>query len=195
MSVAAIVLAAGLGSRFGGAPKMLADFAGKPLVLRVAETALASGAEPVIVVIGHEAEAVAGALAGLPVTIVRNPDYAEGLSTSLRAGFAALPPEAEAAAILLGDMPRIGTALIDRLVRAWRDDACPPALVPVHEGQRGNPAILSRALAPAIAGLSGDTGAGKLLRGMPGVVEIETDDPAVLRDADTPEELARMAGE
>lgn len=192
MSVAAIVLAAGLGSRFGRSPKMLATFEGKALVARIVEAALASEASSVIVVVGHEAAAVTGALAGLRVTIARNPDYADGLSSSLKAGFAALPPEAEAAAILLGDMPQIGTSLLDWLIQAWRGSGFPPALVPTCQGQRGNPVVLSRDLAPAIAGLDGDTGAGKLLRHMPKVVEIETGDPAVLRDADTPEELARL---
>ncbi len=192
MSVAAIVLAAGRGTRFGRTPKMLATFEGKPLVCRVAEAALESETAPVIVVVGHEAEAVSAALAGLNVTIVENPNYREGLSTSLKAGFAALPEEAEGAAILLGDMPQIGTVLIDWLVKAWRSSGSPAALIPTFEGQRGNPTILSRSLAPAIAGLTGDTGAGKLLRGIPDVVEIELGDPAVSRDADTPQELADL---
>ncbi|TDR93017.1 nucleotidyltransferase family protein [Enterovirga rhinocerotis] len=193
MSVAAIVLAAGRGTRFGATPKMLAAFEGKPLVCRAAEAALESEAAPVIVVVGHEAEAVSSALAGLDVVIVENRDYRDGLSTSLKAGFAALPEEAEAAAILLGDMPQIGTALVDWLIKAWRSSGRPAALVPTFEGVRGNPTILSMALAPAIAGLSGDTGAAKLLRGIPDVVEIELGDPAVARDADTPQDLADLA--
>ena len=172
---------------------MLAEFDGKPLVVRVAEAALESEAEPVIVVVGHEAEAVSAALAGLPVTIVENPDYREGMSTSLKAGFAALPEGTEAAAILLGDMPQIGTALLDWLLKAWRSSGFPPALVPTFEGARGNPTILSKDLAAAIAGLGGDIGAGKLLRALPDVVEIELGDPAISRDADTPDALARLA--
>ena len=193
MSVAAIILAAGRGTRFGRAPKMLAEFEGKPLVVRVAEAALEAQAEPVIVVVGHEGAAVSAALAGLRVTIVENPDYRDGLSTSLRAGFAALPEDAKAAAILLGDMPQIGTALLDWIIRAWWSSNCPAALVPTFEGKRGNPAVLSKDLAPAIAKLTGDTGAGKLLRSLTDVVEIDMGDPAVTRDADTPHELARLA--
>ena len=193
MTIAAIVLAAGRGTRFGREPKMLAEFEGKPLVVRVAEAALETEAEPVIVVVGHEREAVSAALAGLRVTIVDNPDYAAGLSTSLKAGFAALPQEAEAAAVLLGDMPQIGTALLDWLIKAWRSSNSPAALVPTFEGRRGNPAVLSKDLAPAIARLSGDTGAGRLLRSLQDVVEIDMGDPAVTRDADTPQELAEIA--
>lgn len=192
MSIAAIILAAGRGTRFGAEPKMLAEFEGKALVVRVAEAALESEAEPVIVVVGHEGEAVSAALAGLHVTIVENLHFRDGLSSSLKAGFAALPEEAEAAAILLGDMPQIGTALLDWLIKAWRSSNCPAALVPTFEGARGNPAVLSKELAWAIAGLTGDTGAGKLLRSLSDVVEIEMGDPAVARDADTPQELASL---
>jgi molybdenum cofactor cytidylyltransferase len=194
VTVAAIVLAAGRGTRFGLAPKMLAEFDGKPLVLRIAEAALASEAEPVIVVVGHQAGPVAKVLAGLPVTILENPNYGDGLSTSLKAGFAALPDDVEAAAILLGDMPQIGTALLDWLIKAWRSSNAPAALVPTFEGRRGNPVVLSKGLAPAIASLEGDVGAGKLLRQLADVVEVETGDPAVTCDADTPGELARLAG-
>ncbi|HMO30852.1 MAG TPA: nucleotidyltransferase family protein [Enterovirga sp.] len=195
VTIAAIILAAGRGTRFGREPKMLAAFEGKPLVTRVAEAALESEAEPVIVVVGHEAQAVSAALAGLRVTIVENAHYREGLSTSLKAGFAALPEEAEAAAILLGDMPQIGTALLDWLLKAWRSSGFPSALVPTFQGRRGHPAILSKDLAPAIARLTGDTGAGKLLRPLADVVEIERGDPAVSRDADTPQELAALAAQ
>ena len=193
MTIAAIILAAGRGTRFGRQPKMLAEFEGKPLVVRVAEAALETQAAPVIVVVGHEAEAVSAALAGLDVTIVENADYREGLSSSLRCGFAALPEDAEAAAILLGDMPQIGTALLDWIIRAWWSSNCPAALVPTFAGKRGNPAVLSKDLAPAIARLAGDTGAGRLLRSLQDVVEVETGDPAVTRDADTPQELAEIA--
>ena len=195
MTIAAIVLAAGRGVRFGREPKMLASFEGKPLVVRVAEAALESEAAPVIVVVGHEAAAVSAALAGLPVTIVENPSYRDGLSSSLKAGFAALPEEAEAAAILLGDMPQIGTALVDWLLKAWRSSGFPSALVPTFEGVRGHPAVLSTDRAPARARLAGDPGAGTLLRSLADVVETEPGAPAVSRDADTPQELARLAAD
>lgn len=192
--VAALVLAAGRGTRFGAEPKLLADLDGKPLVRHVAEAALASAADPVIVVTGHRGEAVAAALAGLPVRLVPNPVYAEGLSTSLKAGFAALPGRAAAAIVLLGDMPRIRPALIDGLVARWREGR-PAAVVPVVAGQRGNPVVLSAALRPDIERLSGDVGAGPLLRGRADVIEHETADPAALQDIDTPTALAKAIAE
>ncbi|MDB5592640.1 nucleotidyltransferase family protein, partial [Enterovirga sp.] len=112
MSVAAIILAAGRGTRFGGTPKMLAEYDGRSFVRRAADAALEGGAEPVIAVLGHEADRVRRALAGLDVILVPNPAYPEGLSTSLRAGFAALPDGTEAALVLLGDMPLVGPDLV-----------------------------------------------------------------------------------
>jgi molybdenum cofactor cytidylyltransferase len=92
-NVAAIVLAAGRSRRMGGTNKLLAPVSGAPMVRRVAETALASAASPVIVVTGHQADAVEAALAGLDLTIVHNPDHAAGLAGSLKTGLAALPPK------------------------------------------------------------------------------------------------------
>ena len=192
MTVAAILLAAGQGTRFGAPPKLLAPLGGKPLVRHAAEAAAASSARPVIVVTGHRAEEVSRQLAGLPVTLVHNPDFASGLSGSLKTAFAALPDAAEAAVVLLGDMPRISAALIDALCDAWEGAGAPPALVPVFSGQRGNPVVLSAALRPDIMALAGDAGAGPILRGRKDVVEWTTEDPSVVQDVDTPEALARL---
>lgn len=190
--VAAIILAAGLGSRFGDAPKLLADLDGKPLVRHVAEAALASLASPILVVVGHRREDVRAALAGFDVAFVHNPAYADGLSTSLKAGFVALPPGSEGAVILLGDMPRVTPALIDGLIEAWRRRRPAGAAVPTHSGRRGNPVLLARSLAPEIASLAGDGGAGPLLRARRDVLEWPVDDPAILQDVDTAAALAAL---
>jgi molybdenum cofactor cytidylyltransferase len=189
--IAAVILAAGRGTRFGEAPKLLAGLQSKPLVRHVAEAALASQATPVVVVTGHRAPEVEGALAGLPLTIARNPAFADGLSTSLKRGFEVLPPEAEAAIVLLGDMPLVDAPLIDRLIRRWAE-ARPAALVPVSAGRRGNPVVLSTLLRPEIARLTGDTGAGPLLRGRQDVVEEPVETPGVIEDIDTPDALAAL---
>ncbi len=168
--VAAILLAAGRGTRFGKEPKLLARFGGKALVRHVAEAAVQSTADPVIVITGHRAEDVQAELTGLPVHFVYNPLFADGLSTSLKAGFSALPPEARAAIVLLGDMPFVRSELIDALIAGWQGRGEPAALVPVLNGQRGNPVVLSRALQTAIEGLSGDVGAGAILRGRPDIL-------------------------
>ncbi|WP_246776668.1 NTP transferase domain-containing protein [Microvirga sp. VF16] len=189
--VAAIVLAAGRGTRFGDEPKLLARLGGKALVRHVAEAAVGSSVDPVIVVTGHRSEEVEAALHGLPVQILHNALFAQGLSTSLKAGFSALPPRARAAIILLGDMPFVKADLIDALVVGWRERGEPAALIPTLNGRRGNPVVLSRDLQAAIEGLSGDIGAGPLLRGRSDVLEWPITDPAVAQDIDTREDFAK----
>ncbi len=192
--VTAIILAAGRGTRFDAGPKLLTLLDGKPLVRHVAQAAIISTAEPVIVITGYRSEEVESALDDLPLRFVSNPFHAEGLSTSLKAGFSALPDHAEAAVIMLGDMPLIGPNLIDTLVNAWREIGKPTALIPTLDGRRGNPVILSRALEEEITGLTGDKGAGVILRDRSDVVEYPVDDPAIFQDVDTTEELEKLSG-
>ncbi|CAO4134322.1 nucleotidyltransferase family protein [Methylorubrum extorquens] len=188
--IGAVILAAGLGSRFGQAAKMLAPYAGRPMVRRAAEAALASRAGPVVAVLGAHAAAVRDALAGLDLRLVENPDPAAGLSASLRLGLAALPPETEAAVVLLGDMPRIGPEHIDALIAAYTGATPrPSAVVPVSDGRRGNPVLLDLArLGADLAMLTGDHGAGPILKRRGDVLELPAD-PAVIFDVDTPEAL------
>ncbi|PVE21746.1 4-diphosphocytidyl-2C-methyl-D-erythritol kinase [Microvirga sp. KLBC 81] len=191
--VAALILAAGRGTRFRSGLKLLTPLNGRPLVRHVVEAAITSSAEPVIVVTGHRAGEIEASLKGLPIRSVRNATFTEGLSTSLKAGFAALPPQAKAAIVLLGDMPLIKASLIDTLVHSWRAMGEPAALVPTVNGRRGNPVVLSRHLESLVEGLSGDTGAGPVLRGRPDVMECQVDDPAILQDVDTNDDLGRIS--
>ena len=192
-AVGAVLLAAGRGTRFGAEPKLLARLDGKPLVRHAVEAAFAATARPVVVVLGAHAEAVRAALDGLDAAFVENAAFAAGLSTSLRAGLAALPPAIDAAVILLGDMPRVTPGQIDRLVAAYHAARPPPAaIVPMVEGRRGNPVLLDRrVLADALASLSGDHGAGPLLKGRADVLEIRGE-PGTALDVDTPDMLARL---
>src|SRR5690606_25585064 len=130
-----------------------------PLVVRAVRAALASRAQPVIVVTGHEAAAVKQALAGLEVRIVHNPDYADGLSTSLKTGIAALPADVDGAIVSLGDMPRIEARHLDRLISAFSPKEGRGIVVPVHLGKRGNPVLFARAYFPELLAIEGDTGA------------------------------------
>src|SRR4051794_5950231 len=102
--VAALVLAAGSSARMGR-PKQLLDWDGRPLVRAAAEVALAARLSPLLVVVGGAAAEVANALEDLPLRIVANPDYANGQSTSLRAGISALDSDTDAVVVLLGDQP------------------------------------------------------------------------------------------
>lgn len=191
-AVAAIILAAGKGVRFGTQSKLLAPFLGKPVVRHVAESAASSSCDPVIIVTGHQSTAIEAALSGLPLRCIHNASFEKGLSCSLKLGLAALPTDTRAVIVLLGDMPLITFGLIDMLTAAWEENGQPAALVPTFGGQRGNPAVLSRNLMPMIGELSGDTGAGAMLRGIPDVVEWPVADDAVLRDIDLPEQLRAL---
>jgi molybdenum cofactor cytidylyltransferase len=190
--VAAIVLAAGRSSRMGAQNKLLADIAGKPMVRRVVETALASKAGTVLVVTGHQAAGVAAALSGLDVTLIANPDYATGLASSLKVGIRAVPADCDGALILLADMPRVGPDLLDRLIEAFV--AAPERIVaPVHEGRQGNPVLWPRRYFPELLRLEGDAGAKRLLAAHPDEVrEVDAGTHAIFADVDTPEELRQL---
>lgn len=198
--IAAIILAAGRSSRFAGgegaASKLVAELGGKPLARHVAEAALASRARPVVVVTGHQASAVRGALDGLDLAFAHNADYARGLSGSLRCGLAALPEASGGAVILLGDMPLVSAALIDRLIEAFaRHRGNSPALAaaPVRAGRRGNPVLIGRALFPQVARLEGDAGAGALIDALQSrLVECPVEDDRALIDVDTQDALRRL---
>jgi molybdenum cofactor cytidylyltransferase len=191
MSVAAVILAAGRSTRMG-ANKLIAEIGGRPLIRRTAEAVLASPARPVVVVIGHETEKLVESLAGLDVLRVSNPRYAEGLSTSLNVGVAALPDEALGALICLGDMPLIKAETLGNLIASFEEEPQLGAVIPAHGGEWGNPVLLSRKLFPLVVKLGGDAGARKLLKGRADVKVLEVEDPAILFDADTPSTLAEM---
>lgn len=190
--IAAVVLAAGRGHRFGGDGKLLAPFRGRPLVLAAVEAALQSRASPVVVVSGHQRQTLAAALASVPVRIVANPDHALGLSSSLRVGLAALPEGLRGAVLLLGDMPLISATLVDRLIAAFDVHDGEAICVPTCRGERGNPVLWPARLLARLAAIEGDQGGRALLRDQnERVVEVECDDVAVLIDVDDAEAMAR----
>ncbi len=196
IKVGAVVLAAGQSSRYraaGGveATKLIAEVSGKPIVRRVVEAAWASRARPVSVVVGYAGDRVEAALAGIPATIVVNPDFATGLASSLRAALSALPSDAAATLVLLGDMPHVDSALINRLIDAF--EAAPEAwaVAPLQDGRRGNPVLLARPLFDQAMRLEGDEGARRLLAGLDAgqIIEIDAAGSDASIDVDTPEDL------
>jgi len=194
--VAAIVLAAGRSTRMGGPNKLLAEIGGKPLVRIAVEQALASRARPVVVVTGHQREQVEAALRGLAVKLAHNPDFAKGLSTSLKAGIAALPAQSDGAIVCLGDMPQVDAALIDRLVAAFDPEKGALVVVPTIAGKRGNPVVWSRRFFADLARLDGDVGARHLIGSYPeAVVEVPVTGRGALVDVDTPDALSAVKAE
>jgi len=194
--IAALILAAGLSRRMGKANKLLAEIDGAPMVARAADAVLASKAAPVIVVTGHEAERVRAALAGRKLGFVHNPDYAEGLASSLRRGLAALPDDVDGVLVALADMPRIKPQHLDRLIAAFNPLEGRAICVPTAHGKRGNPVLFARRFFAEMAHLKGDTGARQLIGQHHDVVaEVEVDDEGVLIDVDSPDKLVKLRAE
>jgi molybdenum cofactor cytidylyltransferase len=195
-AIAAVVLAAGRSSRMGGPNKLLAEIGGKPLVRIVLDAVLASRARPVVVVTGHQRDKVEAALAGLSVKFVHNPHFADGLGTSLKAGIAALPADADGAIVCLGDMPQVDAALIDRLIGAFDPDHGALVVLPTIDGKRGNPVVWSRRFFPDLMAVEGDVGARYLIgRYTEAVAEVPLTGTAALTDVDTPEALEAVRAE
>ncbi len=193
--IAAIVLAAGRSTRMGPANKLLQDIEGHPMVARVVDAALASTARPVVVVTGHQAEAVQAALAGRDVAFVHNPDYATGLASSLRQGLSALPADCDGALVALGDMPRLTAGHLEQLISAFSPVEGRAIIVPTWGGKRGNPVLWAARFFPEMKAVAGDVGARHLIGEHADLVrEVESPDDAVLLDVDTPDILARLRG-
>jgi molybdenum cofactor cytidylyltransferase len=188
--VAGIVLAAGLSRRMGAVNKLLAEVDGKALVAHAVTAAMDARLDPVVVVTGHDADAVEEALPPCEVRVLRNPEPARGLASSLIIGLDALPGDVDAVVVLLADMPRVAAGHVARLTAAFDPDEGRAICAPVHRGRRGNPVLFGRQFFAEMRGLSGDKGARDLLAEHAELVfEVVIDDDAVLADVDTPEDL------
>ncbi len=189
--VTAVILAAGRSTRMAPVNKLTADYQGTALVRHAAEAALASRVGEVIVVVGHEAEAVREVLSGLDVRIVANPDYATGLASSVKTGVAAVGPHAAGAVILLGDMPGVTAAVVDALIGAFEKTGGEKICQPRYDGRPGNPVLWPRMLFPEFDTLSGDVGAKPLLaRHKSDLLGVDVGTDAIHMDIDAPADLA-----
>ena len=193
--IAGLLLAAGMSTRLGQ-PKQLLRYRGRTLLRRAAETGLAAGLDPLVVVIGAEAEAMRRELANLPVVVVENARYAEGQSTSLRAGLAALPADVAAVVTLLVDLPGVDAPLIQALVGAWEASGF-PIVRPEYDGKPGNPVLFAARLLPELARAEGDEGGRHVLRAHAAEVQLmPVENAGVIQDVDTWEAYdALVAGE
>jgi molybdenum cofactor cytidylyltransferase len=185
--IVAILLAAGRSQRMGDRNKLLLDVGGRPMVRRVAETLLGSRVGEVVAVLGYDSSRVAAALAGLPLRIVVNDEYASGQMSSVRAGIAAITDDPAAIVIALADQPALEPADVDFLVNAFLALPEPKILVPTYGGQRGNPIVLSGMHRPALAAGGVNFGCRNLIEWHPqAVVKIEAPNPHYVQDIDTP---------
>jgi len=187
--IAAVILAAGRSTRIGRA-KQLIRLGDEPLLGHVIRTIRQAGLENIVLVLGSGADQIMKdiPLEGVRVTI--NPAYAEGISTSVRAGLARVGIECNAAVIFLADQPLVVASTVAHLTtKYWEFRSS--AVIPTYRGQRGNPVVLDRSLFAKAMELQGDEGFRGILRGLPNVLEVEVDDPGILIDIDTPEDLER----
>lgn len=188
--VAGIVLAAGEAGRFGQ-PKQLLDWHGKPFVRHVAEAALAAGLSPVVVVTGANAEQVETAIRDLPPTIIHNPHWQSGQSSSLQAGLRALSEKTGSAIFLLADQPQVTPTVLRALVERHSRDLS-PIVAPQVQGQRANPVLFDRDTFPALMELRGDVGGRAVFSKFP-VTYLPWHDESLLVDVDRPEDLEKLA--
>ncbi len=189
--IAALLLAAGRSQRMGAQNKLLIRLAGETMIARAAKQIKAAGIAPIVAVTGHEADAVRAALAGSGVSFAHNPDYAQGLSGSLRAGLKALPDDVDGVLICLGDMPDIKAAHLQKLVAAFDPVEGRAICVPTFHGKRGNPVLFGAQFFTEMVALAGDSGAKHLIGEYADqVCEVPMQDAAVLLDLDTPEAMA-----
>lgn len=191
--VAALVLAAGSSRRMCGANKLLQPVGGIAMLRRAVNAALASRCSPVLVVTGAAADAVRACLGGLDVQVVHNPEHDSGMASSLRCGLAALPADADAAVVLLADMPWIDGGHVDRLLAAFNPQQ-PKIVAPVRDGRRGNPILWPREFFAEMMAVSGDVGAREVLgRHAERIDAVAFDDEAIFADVDTPAALDALS--
>jgi molybdenum cofactor cytidylyltransferase len=189
--LAAVILAAGGSSRMGQ-PKQLLKFRGTSLLRRAIDTALAAGAEQVIVVLGAAADRLVPEVEATSATIVINDQWMEGVSTSLRGGLAAVGSDAKGVFIYPADMPLVTPEALRELARRQQISGRPAAMTEAG-GVRGVPVFITRSLFPTLMIQEGDTGGAQYLRAHPEAVEaVHFDDPDIVRDVDRPEDYSRL---
>ena len=191
--VALLLLSAGASTRMGQ-PKQLLPYHGRTLLRHAAETAVASGCAPVVLVTGAVHEELLAEIAGLPIQAVRNMNWATGMASSIQTGLAAVGPAQPCAVlIMLTDQPLVTPALLRQLV-AQQQQTQAPIVAAAYGDTLGVPAVFTRALLPELLQLQGQQGAARLIAGRVTAVG-RVDFPAGLLDVDTPEQYAALLGE
>lgn len=186
----AVVLAAGGSQRFGRC-KQLMRLHGKPLLQHALDSALNTGVDEIVLVLGADAEAILKEVEIGRARVVRNDRPEEGMSRSLKIGLAALSPDTEGALIVLGDQPFVSSEAMETLIDTFRKTH-PAAVLPTYNGFRGNPVLLSRSLFDEMQKVEGDIGCRALFGNHPDqIVKVAVDDPGVIIDIDTPEDFER----
>jgi molybdenum cofactor cytidylyltransferase len=194
LKTAVVLLAAGLSRRMGERNKLLIEIGGEPLVRRTAKVYLAAGTD-IYAVLGHEAESIRAALAGLPIKFVENPRYEEGQPTSVRAGIESVPDDYDAVAIALADQAALNAEDISALLSAFGESGGDRILIPYYRGNRGNPVLFPASLIRAVRTSGKNAACRHFIDKNPDLTrryEAATDHFVI--DIDTPEDLAAFEG-
>ena len=199
IAIGGVILAAGMSRRMGDENKLLAEIDGAPMVRHVAEAMVKGGIRELVVVTGHEADAVTAALSdleapGMVLRFVHNADFAGGQAGSVATGVSALSNDVSGALIALGDMPFVSADLVAEMIQdhSGLGDHEMRISFPVYEGRRGNPVLWGRGFFEALAGLSGDIGGRRILAENPAAVNsISWTDDSIHNDIDTGDDLRR----
>ena len=186
-----IVLAGGASRRTGAENKLLLPFLGRTIIESTISSILAAGADDVIVVTGHDAERIRSRLSGFPIRIVHNAGYEQGMSTSIRAGVQAAQG---AVGICLADMPFIAPSTVRTLIEALENHP-DKIIVPTYGETTGHPVLFAARYREELLHLEGDRGARLIIQNHAGdLVQVETNDPGILRDIDTIEDYLGASG-
>jgi molybdenum cofactor cytidylyltransferase len=189
--IAAIVLAAGKSERMGR-PKALLPLQGRTFLDNILSAISQSSVERTLVVVGHHRAEIEGHVTP-GTSVIYNPDYEQGMSTSLQAGIRALPPEAHGAFLFLVDHPLVQFETIELLIKSL---APGQIVLPKFQGRRGHPVLFSSDIFQEILGLTASQGANIVVRKDPSrVVEVTVDSPGILVDIDTPEDFRKLQNE
>lgn len=194
LRVGAVLLAAGEGRRMGGVAKSLIRLQGVPLINRQLVALSGAGVDEVVLVTGHARDAVEAAVAGFPLTLAHNAQYQEGQQGSVRVGLDALSARCDAVLVLLADQPLIGAADLIELIAAFKKRGPGHVLVPMVQGQRGNPIVLDEEARAQIQASGTNLACRNLIERNPELVCVhETANTRFVTDLDTPEDLAALA--
>ena len=191
LKVSAVILGAGQSRRMGSVNKLISEIEGRSMISHIADAAEKSNVDRVFVVTGHEDEEIRRALSNHDINFVHNPNYADGLSTSLRTAIGALDADTDGVVVCLGDMPGITAEHINALINVFNPEAGRQICVPTFNGKWGNPVLWDGRFFDAIQNVSGDVGARHLIGAHQDVLcEVPIEDNAVITDLDTPAALA-----
>jgi len=185
----AVILAAGESRRMG-TQKLLLPFGEATVIDAVVRTALASRLDRALAVLGSDRDAIRLKLAPYGVEFAINEDFAKGMLSSVQAGFKALPADAEAAVVMLGDQPFLPAKVVDAIVEAYSESR-KGIVVPAFRGRRGHPVLIDLKYRDEVLGLDPADGLRQLMRAhAEAIFEAEVEDANILRDLDVPEDYA-----